>query len=44
MRKLLLLLMAFTVSAAQVFAQGKVVTGKVSDERTELPLMEFLWL
>ncbi|MEN9859129.1 MAG: hypothetical protein RIT50_1251 [Bacteroidota bacterium] len=38
MRKLLLLLMAFTVSAAQVFAQGKVVTGKVSDEKDGAPL------
>ena len=30
--------MAFTVSAAQVFAQGKVVTGKVSDEKDGAPL------
>jgi len=38
MRKLLLLLIAFTLNAAQLFAQGRVVTGEVSDEKDGSPL------
>jgi TonB-dependent starch-binding outer membrane protein SusC len=38
MRKLLLLLMCVSISASQLFAQGKVVKGKVTDEKDGSPL------
>jgi len=38
MRKLLLLLMCVSISASQIFAQGKVVKGKVTDEKDGSPL------
>jgi TonB-linked SusC/RagA family outer membrane protein len=38
MRKLLLLLMCVSISASQLFAQAKVVKGKVTDEKDGSPL------
>jgi TonB-linked SusC/RagA family outer membrane protein len=38
MRKLLLLLMCVSISASQLFAQGKAVKGKVTDEKDGSPL------